>query len=192
MSCHGPSARRCRKPLRRRRQQEHVLEARELIVKAREEAQTAKEAIAALRREKEALDAWQDLKKRYVLNEPHPGKFVMALRSIEARDEPPHWLCAACFGERRVSILQVGNQWPDRTLWSCGPCGIAKSAAGRLEAGREGRQGEDRAVRVLGGEAASGRSGKPARRARRDVHRQRDRTDPGAPAVPPTLAPGLV
>ena len=36
----------------------------------------------------------------------------------------------------------------------------------------------------LGGEAASGRSGKPARRARRDVHRQRDRTDPGAPAVP--------
>ena len=53
-----------------------------------------------------------------------------------------------------------------------------------LEAGREGRQGEDRAVRVLGGEAASGRGGKPARRARRDVHRQRDRTDPGAPAVP--------
>ena len=57
-------------------------------------------------------------------------------------------------------------------------------AAGRLEAGREGRQGENRAVRILGGEAASGRSGKPARRARRDVHRQRDRTDPGAPAVP--------
>lgn len=112
--------------------QEHVLEARELIVKAREEAQTAKEAIAALRREKEALDAWQDLKKRYVLNEPHPGKFVMALRSIEARDEPPHWLCAACFGERRVSILQVGNQWPDRTLWSCGPCGIAKSSTSSL------------------------------------------------------------
>ena len=59
-----------------------------------------------------------------------------------------------------------------------------RRAAGRLEAGREGRQGEDRAVRVLGREAASGRSGKPARRARRDVHRQRDRTDPGAPAVP--------
>ena len=59
-----------------------------------------------------------------------------------------------------------------------------RRAACRLEAGRKGRQGEDRAVRVLGGEAASGRSGKPARRARRDVHRQRDRTDPGAPAVP--------
>ena len=59
-----------------------------------------------------------------------------------------------------------------------------RRAAGRLEAGREGRQGEDRAVRVLGGEAASGRGGKPARRARRDVHRQGDRTDPGATAVP--------
>ena len=51
-----------------------------------------------------------------------------------------------------------------------------RRAVGRLEAGREGRRGEDRAVRVLGGEAASGRGGKPARRARRDVHRQRDRT----------------
>lgn len=108
------------------------MEARELIVKAREEAQAAREAIEALRREKEALDAWQDLKKRYVLIELHPGKFVMALRSVEAGDEPPHWLCTTCFGDGRVSIMQVVNRWPDKTLWNCGPCGIAKSSTSTL------------------------------------------------------------
>ena len=84
----------------------------------------------------------------------------------------------------RAALPEPQDAQRDRPSAQGTPRPGQRRAACRLEAGREGRQGEDRAVRVLGGEAASGRSGKPARRARRDVHRQGDRTDPGAPAVP--------
>ena len=87
---------------------------------------------------------------------------------------------SACLVQRRNHKMRnVTGHLPQGT-----PRPGESRAAGRLEAGREGRQGEDRTVRVLGGEAASGRGGKPAGRARRAVHRQRDRTDPGAAAVP--------
>ena len=72
----------------------------------------------------------------------------------------------------RAALPEPQDAQRDRPSAQGTPRPGQRRAAGRLEAGREGRQGEDRAVRVLGGEAASGRGGKPARRARRDVHRQ--------------------
>ena len=83
--------------------QGHFVEARELIVKAREEAQAAREAIETLRREKEAIDAWSNVEKQYRLIEPDSGRFVMALRSLEAADKSPHWLCVTCFCDQKVS-----------------------------------------------------------------------------------------
>ncbi len=66
--------------------------------------------------------------------------------------------------EPRAALPEPQDAQCDRPSAQGTPRPGPRRAAGRLEAGREGRQGEDRAVRVLSGEAASGRSGKPARR----------------------------
>ena len=73
------------------------------------DAQEAQATLIAEKRELEervrSYDQWESEKGRYRLTEVVPGGFVYELRPEVAGDEPPHQICAHCYGRRQRSIL---------------------------------------------------------------------------------------
>lgn len=82
------------------------------------------DAEAALKR----MENWGDEKRRYKLASPFVGATVFALQRSMSQGEPPHYLCTACFANRKGSIMQ-GREGKVRKeggymngLYSCPVC----------------------------------------------------------------------
>ena len=74
------------------------------------QAQTEQDELAKakdeLQRKLMEYDRWDAEAARYKLLELAEGIFVYALKDEHKGNEPAHYLCAHCFGERKRSILQ--------------------------------------------------------------------------------------
>lgn len=90
--------------------QERVMEAREALTAAQEAQSTSLQRIRDLEQEIVQLKDWEAEKQRYQLNAIDRGAFAYMLKPGMENGEPPHWLCANCFGKRHKSFLQFKGQ----------------------------------------------------------------------------------
>lgn len=103
-----------------------------VAVEALERALDARAAQSDLIEEKRALEAqiaefeaWDREKERYALAEVGAGALVYAVKEPHRGAEPVHWLCAACYQQRKKSILQItGARGPmgETQVWGCPAC----------------------------------------------------------------------
>jgi hypothetical protein len=63
--------------------------------------------------------------KRYKLDTPWPGSIVYALKESMSNGEPPHYLCANCYQNKKKSILQVSPSIERFTTFVCPTCRAA-------------------------------------------------------------------
>lgn len=68
------------------------------------------------------LKAWDGEKERYEMRVPWTGATVYALKPSERAGEPPHWLCATCYQQRRKRILHAKGAGMTATRWECPDC----------------------------------------------------------------------
>jgi hypothetical protein len=104
-----------------------IMEAQASAIDAREDHAAQVEKIRGLEAQVANFEAWDDEKARYEMNTPWTGATVYALKKSESRGEPPHWLCANCYQNRKKSILSVMGFAPGppygEYFWLCPSCG---------------------------------------------------------------------
>ena len=71
----------------------------------------------AIKKQLAAYERWEQESQRYQLHQLSPGILVYALKPEHASAQPTHWLCAACFDERKKSVLQRAGKNGD--LYNC-------------------------------------------------------------------------
>jgi hypothetical protein len=64
-------------------------------------------------------DDWKIIQEKYELKKVGIDIFVYSLKE-DTNKEPSHWLCAKCFNEKKVSILQ--RRFPDLGIFDCHTC----------------------------------------------------------------------
>lgn len=109
-----------------------AIELQEIALQAHERALDARAAQADLLEQKRALEAqiadfeaWNAEKQRYELTELAIGSLAYVVKEAVRGAEPSHWLCAACYQDRKKSILQItGARGPmgEVQIWSCPAC----------------------------------------------------------------------
>jgi hypothetical protein len=91
------------------------------------EVQTAQSAllnrIRDLEEEKAKLENWTTEKQRYELTDFGGGTFAYLLKSGEAKGEPLHRICAACYHNEKKSILQFTHRSEGQDWFKCHGCG---------------------------------------------------------------------
>ena len=85
--------------------QSAILSAQSSALSANAIQSTMVEEIRTLKEEIAYIKAWESEKKRYQLTSPWTGAVIYALKKSMSNSEPPHWICAKCYEDRRKSIL---------------------------------------------------------------------------------------
>ncbi len=85
-----------------------VIELQEKILTAQQAQSSLVERVHELENKVAGFEAWDAEKKRYKLKDFGGGTFAYELQPEEARGEPTHRVCAACYQKRHLSILQFG------------------------------------------------------------------------------------
>jgi hypothetical protein len=110
-----------------------VIELQEQILAAQETQTAALERIRELKEEVASYETWSAEKQRYELKAVHPGAFAHVLKPAMSSSEPPHWLCAKCYQDRKKYLLQsagfAAQSGPDsrKRMWKCPMCGAGIS-----------------------------------------------------------------
>lgn len=113
-----------------------VLEIAEKLIEARTTQSKQQEVLAQLQKVIERNERFDHEAQRYALQKTDLGGFVYTLKPDHADGQPPHDLCAACFDDRKKSILQFTQM---NTL-TCPKCGAtALKSDGRDSGIRVGR-----------------------------------------------------
>ena len=100
-----------------------ILAAQSSALAAQSDQFTLLEQIRELKAEMAKLEAWNAQKQRYGLKEIVPGSFAYVLKRSEAKGEPAHAVCAACYERGAKSILQDNNDpLIDKHLLECPSC----------------------------------------------------------------------
>lgn len=103
--------------------QRQILAAQEAALNAREREETLIARIRALEEEIAQSKAWDAEAKDYELKQIASGAFAYTRQINTNSTEPPHWLCAKCFGYHKKSILQFQAQTADkRRVYRCPEC----------------------------------------------------------------------
>jgi hypothetical protein len=85
------------------------------------------EHIHDLEKQVTEFEAWETEKQRYELKDLDSGPTAYVLKPEARGSETPHWLCAACYQQRKKSILQpfvITVVLPGRhgRIWVCPAC----------------------------------------------------------------------
>jgi hypothetical protein len=67
------------------------------------------EEISSLKAKLASFETWDAEKQRYELYRIVTGSTTYALTQGGAKSEPPHWICASCYEDRKRSILQYAG-----------------------------------------------------------------------------------
>jgi hypothetical protein len=90
--------------------QAHILDVQQALLAAQEAGAATARRIAELEQEIVGFKDWRGEAERYQLQDVGRGATVYALKLGMENGEPPHWLCANCFNQRRKSLLQFKGQ----------------------------------------------------------------------------------
>lgn len=117
---------------------EAMLSAQESALRVREAHSALIQRIRDLEAEVAELKAQKGEAERYQLKDYGGGTYAYALKPEEARGEPPHRLCAACFNKGQKSILQFAyNTGDGRQGFDCPECkqkflfGVVRASSSR-------------------------------------------------------------
>ena len=66
---------------------------------------------------------WDKSARDYELQCLSGTAYAYVRKETVKSDEPPHWLCATCFGNRRKTILQYSH-FDGWSVWRCHICGM--------------------------------------------------------------------
>jgi hypothetical protein len=80
-----------------------IIELQEKILAAREAQSAALERIGELEKEVADFETWDTEKKQYELKHLGWNAFAFMLKPDARGTEPPHWVCAHCFRDRRTA-----------------------------------------------------------------------------------------
>ena len=86
--------------------QTEILAAQHAALAAQSDQFTLLQRIRELEEQTAKLEAWEAEKQRYELKDYGGGTFAYELKPEEARGEPSHRVCAACYQKGQKSILQ--------------------------------------------------------------------------------------
>lgn len=104
----------------------HVIAAQQGTLAAHAAQTLLVDRVRELEEEIGRFEAWDVEKQRYELKQVYSGAFAYAVKpSAQGVEEPPHWLCTACYENRKKSILQaVGRDVADKSfaLYKCAAC----------------------------------------------------------------------
>src|SRR6185312_13471896 len=107
-----------------------ILEALGKAIDAKQAEATQAEEIRALKEEIARLKAWGAEKERYELKQIDAGFSAYMLKPNERGAEPPHWLCATCYGNSQKGFVQGQGRTKDgvHLMLKCGSCGATGAA----------------------------------------------------------------
>lgn len=130
--------------------QDKVIELTDTIIAAQSSALDAQadqltmaKRIEDLERQMIEMEKWDAEKERYDLNEVIPGIYAFALKEAERGSTPAHYMCANCFNEGHLAILQKETRMPYHTKFlNCHRCGLEVVTEGmrRPEHGKSPRR----------------------------------------------------
>lgn len=93
-----------------------------------QENSTLKHAIEDLKRDAVRKENWESESKRYMLYNAYSGVVVYALKESVSNGEPPHYLCANCFGDGKKTVLYFSEKANSRTSRDeCLVCKVCKT-----------------------------------------------------------------
>jgi hypothetical protein len=114
----------------RTRRNAAVLELQEQILAAQAEQASAIARIRHLEKQVADFEAW-DTEKRYELKNIGHSCFVRMLKPEARGGEPPHFVCANCYDQGRISVIQRGFPRPEaRAGYFCPMCRTEISPGG--------------------------------------------------------------
>lgn len=108
--------------------QQRLLDAQRALLAAQEAEATTTARMRDLEQQIVKFEDWEREKQRYELKAIAPGAFAYVPKAGMENGDPPHWLCANCFENRRKSIYQKlpgsSAQTALRipTSYECGTC----------------------------------------------------------------------
>jgi hypothetical protein len=110
--------------------QDKLLAAQTAVFATNQERAALIERVGQLEQEVARLRAWDTEKQRYELKRWGHGAFAYVLKESEARGEPIHALCAACYDRSIKSRLQAnGDPNAYRHAWDCPTCKFSLKAS---------------------------------------------------------------
>jgi hypothetical protein len=83
-----------------------VIELQEKILDAQTTQAGLIEYVRSLEEEVASFEKWDAEKERYELKALRPSVFAYMLKPNTRGAEPPHWVCANCYGNRKISLFQ--------------------------------------------------------------------------------------
>jgi len=100
------------------------------------------EEVSALKAKVAGFDKWEAEKERYQLCQVAVGAFAYVLKKECAGGEPPHWICAHCYEQRKRFLLQFSGPSQSgvhKRLWKCPSCsaGIIVSFSDKIKYAEE-------------------------------------------------------
>jgi hypothetical protein len=104
-----------------------VIELQKEILGAQVAQAALVERVSYLEKEMTRFETWDAEKQRYELKQVAPGAFAYSVKPGARGAEPAHWICAACYQNRKKFVLQ---EMPMRvpqagglvSLWACPAC----------------------------------------------------------------------
>jgi len=100
-----------------------VIELQGQILAAQEQQAALAEQVGALKKEIARFETWETESQKYELKNFGYGAFARVLKPEARGTAPPHWVCARCYGNRRVSVIQFGRLLQgQRNEWFCPEC----------------------------------------------------------------------
>jgi hypothetical protein len=113
-----------------------AIELQEKILAAREAQSAALERIGQLEKQVADFEAWDTEKKRYELKNIGHSCFARMLKPEARGSKPPHFICANCYDNRRISVIQHGPPKPGASIgYFCPNCGTIILPGGEAFAG---------------------------------------------------------
>ena len=101
-----------------------IIAAQSSALDAQADQLTLAKRIEDLERQIAEAEKWDTEKQRYDLNEIIPGVYAFALKEAERGSTPAHHMCANCFNEGHLAILQEETRMPYHTKFlNCHRCG---------------------------------------------------------------------
>ena len=99
-----------------------VIELQKEILSAQAAQSTLIDRVRELEKEVADFEAWEVEKKRYRLTDFGGGTFAYALKPDEAKGEPAHRVCAHCYQDGHIAILQCSHRSDGQDYFDCLRC----------------------------------------------------------------------
>ena len=82
-----------------------ILEAQSSLFSANEDRAALAERVRELEKQVAGVEAWETEKQRYQPANMGDGNIAYVVKPAMRGTEPPHYLCANCYQQRKISIL---------------------------------------------------------------------------------------